>query len=219
MVRIIASASLKTSSPSRPRPLWCSGVCLHRRTLTRSHAAAPSGSEAEGVPSTASETTHLVRTDSGVTLIESASDIGPQYEQVHNLYNEEGELDEAKMASKYGMKVDENGDIVFAQRDEQGNLSFAPDVEPYDPMFHGKWVEIDGVEVKMPDYDFSQHDWILRVESDIGWQMFWRYAAHSFVCDTTCCKKFELHSLSQLSPSSSSSQSDRPTEYLVCTAS
>ena len=80
------------------------------------------------------------------------------------------------------MKRDENGDIVFAQLDEDGKLTFAPDVAPYDPMFNGKWVEIDGVEVKMPDYDFSQHDWVLRVDSDIGWTTFWRCAPCGCFC-------------------------------------
>jgi hypothetical protein len=46
-----------------------------------------------------------------------------------------------------------------------------------DPMFHGKWVEIEGVDVKMPDYDFAEYSWMQRVSSDIGWPAFWRYEA------------------------------------------
>lgn len=98
-------------------------------------------------------------------------------------YDSTGEReDDQTLAQKYGVKRDENGDIVFAQMDEAGKLSFSPDVEPYDPMFNGKWVHMDGVDVKMPDYDFSQHDWVTRVESDIGWPMFWRYGQLDFIC-------------------------------------
>lgn len=43
----------------------------------------------------------------------------------------------------------------------------------YDPMYHGKWVDIQGAEMKMPDYDFSEDDWMSRVPTDIGWPMFW----------------------------------------------
>lgn len=112
------------------------------------------------------------------------SDLGYELEEVTDLYDSYGDVNEDAMAQEYGMKRDENGDIVFAQMNEDGRLSFASDLVPYDPMFNGKWVEVEGVEVKMPDYDFSQHDWVMRVESDIGWPMFWRCAALSlrFVC-------------------------------------
>lgn len=103
-------------------------------------------------------------------------DFDREYQVVDHRY------DEDTIASEFGVKRDENGDIVFAQLDDEGKLSFAPDVAPYDPMFNGKWVEIDGVDVKMPDYDFSQHDWVLRVETDIGWPMFWRYAPCGCFC-------------------------------------
>lgn len=43
----------------------------------------------------------------------------------------------------------------------------------YDPMYHGKWVDIQGAEMKMPDYDFSEYEWMSRVSTDIGWPMFW----------------------------------------------
>lgn len=46
----------------------------------------------------------------------------------------------------------------------------------YDPMYNGKWVDIQGAEMKMPDYDFSEYDWMARVPSDIGWPMFWECA-------------------------------------------
>jgi hypothetical protein len=147
----------------------------------RSHVASatPSDSNTEMVARTAEERFQLAALESGV---------GSELEVVEEHYTPDGELDEDRMASEYGVKRDKNGDIVFAQRDDEGMLTFDPAVEPYDPMFHGKWVEIDGVEVKMPDYDFSQHDWISRVESDIGWPAFWKYVAHgvSVVCCVRC---------------------------------
>lgn len=145
----------------------------HGSSAGRSHiaAAAPPGSDSEG----------LLPATEDLDLTAAEAEEAAQYEVVEPRYNEWGEVDEAKIASEFGVKRDEDGDIVFAQRDRQGNLTFEPDVEPHDPMFHGKWVEIDGVEVKMPDYDFSQHDWILRVEDDIGWPTFWKYATHAFV--------------------------------------
>lgn len=47
----------------------------------------------------------------------------------------------------------------------------------YDPMYKGKWVDVQGAEMKMPDYDFSNYDWMSRVPTDIGWPMFWECAS------------------------------------------
>lgn len=46
----------------------------------------------------------------------------------------------------------------------------------YDPMYHGKWIDVQGASMKMPDYDFSQYDWMSRVPTDIGWPTFWKCA-------------------------------------------
>lgn len=50
----------------------------------------------------------------------------------------------------------------------------------YDPMYHGKWVDVQGASMKMPDYDFSQYDWMSRVPTDIGWPTFWKYVFSRF---------------------------------------
>lgn len=177
MGRLVSPANIHTSSRCRPSRISWGCLSLQPiRTNKRSHvpAAAPSDSEADAFADKAAEN----------LAIQFPEPDSSQYSIV------EGESGE----QEHGVRRNEDGDIEFAQRDSMGELTFEKvdkytglAIEAYDPMVNGKWVEIDGVDVKMPDYDFSQHDWMLRVETDIGWPMFWRYEPLVFACDSMCC--------------------------------
>eukprot|EP00892_Ulva_mutabilis_P009674 jgi/Ulvmu1/7079/UM033_0140.1 len=66
----------------------------------------------------------------------------------------------------------------------------------YDPMYHGKWVDIQGAEMKMPDYDFSEYDWMSRVPSDIGWPMFWEHFEQLTETDDEYTEEYETFTAS-----------------------